>query len=141
MDTIRIEIDRRTLDEDLVIYARSVLRRKLNNDIAIIRMVTPVDTGFLRSNWYWTTTDTLLGSGLIRGTYDPNAIVPNDPWNPAPQDIARRTNTWYIINNVSYGVGLNEGSDRGGSFIGGSGVYTGFFERAISSFILGVQQS
>ena len=134
MNGIKIEIDRRTLDEDLIIYARSVLRRKLNNDIAIIRMVTPVDTGFLRSNWYWTTTDTLLGSGLIRGTYDPKATVENTPWNPAPQDIGRRTNTWYIINNVYYGALLNTGTSR-------PLTHLDFFQNAISSFILGVQQS
>ena len=133
MDTIRIDI--RTIDEDIILAARSILRNKLVRDIAIIRLATPVSTGFLRSNWFWTTSRT--SQGIMRGTYDSNATVPNTPWNPTPQSLRINNNTWYIVNNVSYGVGLNEGSDRGNSFAGASGAHRGFFERAISAFVLG----
>ena len=109
----------------------------MDSGLALIRMNTPVHTGYLRYNWYWTTQ---LAGGInpIRGgERDTNRTYPDVPWNQARQSIVTNTNTWYIINNVTYGVGLNEGSGRGGSYVGATLAHSGFFDRAIRAFILG----
>ena len=125
-------IEVQTEERDLVLAARRVLQSKLNNDLSIIRMLTPVHTGFLRSNWFWTSSGVAIGLPLVRGVYDRNQTYPDTPWNPAQQSVRLDTNTWYIVNNVYYGELLQRGiaeyaGDR----------HQGFFDAAIQAFVVG----
>ena len=123
MLTIDVTVNDRAIEDAI----KDALTRAMNRLVERVRDNTPVDTGFLRSNWFWTHDRGVLE---VRGTYAPNVEVNLPQWMP---DFGGRAslepnipNTLYIVNNVEYAALLEYG--RGGA----TQAHIGFFRNTFT---------
>ena len=103
--------------------ARAVGRR-MDRLVDYVRDNTPVDTGFLRSNWFWSARNVhrVVRGVRIRG------LIDHTTWRPDFGGVGSFRHagaTVYLINNVDYGRSLEYGTE------GATQVHRGFFSRAV----------
>ena len=101
--------------------------RKMDRLVDHVRDNTPVDTGFLRSNWFWSARNI---AGVVRGERIRGQIS-NSTWKPDFGGVGSFRHagaTVYLINNVHYGSLLEYGT-------GTTQVHRGFFSRAVYGYL------